>query len=81
LKGAFFYLCQAVSGIDFISISQPSANKAECLMNSRDQKARYRQSSPAPEANENLAKAKFYTENGKSKKRPGFWLLFFIFFK
>jgi len=33
-KGAFFYLCQAVSGIDFISISQPSVNKAECLMHS-----------------------------------------------
>ena len=35
LKGAFFYLCQAVSGIDFISISQPSVNKAECLIYSR----------------------------------------------
>jgi len=38
LKGAFFYLCQAVSGIDFISISQPSVNMAECLIYSRYQR-------------------------------------------
>jgi len=30
-------------------------------------------SSPAPEANEDLAKATFYTGNGKSEKRAGFW--------
>ena len=30
-------------------------------------------SSPAPEANEVLAKATFYTENGKGEKRAGFW--------
>jgi hypothetical protein len=28
--------------------------------------------SPAPKANEDLDKAKFYAENGKSEKRPGF---------
>jgi hypothetical protein len=28
--------------------------------------------SPAPKADEHLAKAKFYTENGKSEKRPSF---------
>ena len=31
-----------------------------------------RPASPAPKANKDLARAKFYTENGKSEKRPGF---------
>ena len=31
-----------------------------------------RHASPAPKANENLDKAKFYTKTGKSEKRPGF---------
>jgi len=30
-------------------------------------------SSPAPEANEILAKVTFYTENGRREKRAGFW--------